>query len=205
MGRGAGGEEADLYARAVAHCALNTVQLVSTALPSGTAGTDLCLEPIPAHGVCRESPASPPEPFWSHLLERKSACGSGPGGTCSEEWRCRVRRCAGVDKGVPRPTRLGEWAVAREGLVLAIRGPARRVPLPLRGRGMSSGSLGVRRLRGGWPGQQLGLRASGGEGGGRYGAGYGSPRDPVGNRSRGNPRSGFTHSFDSRRLPGQVA
>ena len=140
-----------MYARAVAHCALSTVQLVRAARPSGTAGTDLCLEPIPAHGVCRESLASPPESFWSHPPERKSACGSGPGGTCSEEWRCGVRRCAGLDNGVPRPTRLGEWAVARGRLVLAIRGPARRGPLPLRGRGMSSGSLGVRRLTGGWP------------------------------------------------------
>ena len=148
---GARGVEAAQYARAVAQCALSTVRLVSASRPSATAGTDLCLEPIPAHGVCREFLASPLAPSWSHLPERKSACGSGRGGTCSEEWRCRVRRCAGLDSGVPRPTCLGEWAVARGRLVLAIRGPARRGPLPLRGRGMSSGSFGVLRLTGGWP------------------------------------------------------
>lgn len=112
--------------------------------PSGTARTHLCLESISARGVCCESPASPPARSRSHLPERKSACSSGPGGTCSEEWRCRVRRCAWLDLGAPRQARLSPWVVAREKLVLGTREPARRDPLPLWGRGMSSGFPGSR-------------------------------------------------------------
>lgn len=122
-------------------------RLLGAAGSSGTAQTNLCLEPISARGVSRESPASPPACSWSQFPERKSACGSGPGRTCSEEWRCRVRRCAWLDQGAPRPAHLGKWAVAREKLVLATREPAGRDPRPLWGRGMSSGFPGVEGLR----------------------------------------------------------
>lgn len=120
-----------------------TPRLLGTALPSGTAETDLCREPILASGVCRGSLASPPAArSWSHFPERKSAC-SGSGGTCSEEWRRRVRRCAWLNSVAPRPTRFGERGVARGRLVRTTRAPTRRGSPPLRGRGMGSGAFGV--------------------------------------------------------------
>lgn len=127
-----------------------TPRLLRTALPSGTAETDLGREPILAGGVCCGSLASPPARSWSHFPERKSAC-SGSGGTCSEEWRRRVRRCAWLNSGAPRPTRLGERGVARGRLVRTTRAPARRCSPPLRGRGMGmgSGAFGGRRCDGG--------------------------------------------------------
>lgn len=127
-------------------------RLLGPGRPSGAAGTDLCLEPIPARAACRESLVSPPARSWSHFPERKSVSGSGPGGTCSKEWRRRVRRCAWLDDGAPRPARLGEWAVARGRLVLATREPATREFLPLWGRGMDSGSgsFGVECVTEGW-------------------------------------------------------
>lgn len=119
-----------------------TPWLLRAALPSAAAETDLCREPIPAAGVCCGSLASPPARSWSHFPERKSAC-SGSGGACSEEWRRRVRRCAWLNSGAPRPTRLGERGVARGRVVRTTRAPARRGSPPLRGRGMGSGAFGV--------------------------------------------------------------
>lgn len=154
--------------------------LLGAARSSRTARTDLCLEPIPARGACCESPASPPALSCSHFPERKSVCGSGRGGICSEEWRRRVRRCAWLDDRAPRPAPLSEWAVARGRLVLTTREPARRDPLALRARGMGSGSPGIESLREGW-------RTSGTVGDRRkVGVGtltsYGSPRGPAGGR-----------------------
>lgn len=155
-------------------------QLLGPARPGGTAGTDLCLDPIPARADRRESRASPPALSWSHFPERKSACVSGPGGTCSEEWRRRVRRCAWLHNGAPRPARLGEWAVARGRLVLATREPARRKPLPLWGGGMGSGSGSLRVEC-----VTVGCLAGGTVGERRWGGdewSYGYPRGPAGGR-----------------------
>lgn len=153
-----------------------TPRLLGTALPSGTAATDLCRELILASGVCRGSLASPPARSWSHFPERKSAC-SGSGGTCSEEWRRRVRRCAWLNSGAPRPTRFGERGVARGRLVRITRAPARRGSPPLRGRGMGSGAFGVERVA---EGCEL-VKCRGPEGlvVGRATCGYGSPQGPA--------------------------
>lgn len=149
MGPGAGeraGRQAGT-ANAVGTPRLNalTPRLLGTALPSATAATHLCREPILASGVCRGSLASPPARSWSHFPERKSAC-SGSGGTCSEEWRRRVRRCAWLNSGAPRPTRFGERGVARGRVVRTTRAPARRGSPPLRGRGMGTGAFEVERV-----------------------------------------------------------
>lgn len=146
MGRGAGvtaGSQAGAVGAArTAGLKSPTPRLPGTALPSGTADTDLCREPILASGVCRGSLASPPARSWSHFPERKSVC-SDSGGTCSEEWRRRVRRCAWLNSGAPRPTRFGERGVARGRVVRTTRAPARRGSPPRRGRGMDPGACGV--------------------------------------------------------------
>lgn len=153
-----------------------TSRLLGRALPSGTVETDLCREPILASGVCRRSLASPPARSWSHFPERKSAC-SGSGGTCSEEWRRRVRRCAWLNSGAPRPTRFGERGVARGRLVRTTRAPARRGSPPLRGRGMGTGAFEVERVA---EGCEL-VKCRGPEGlmVGRATCDYGSPRGPA--------------------------
>lgn len=179
-------------------------RLLGEARFRGTAWTDLCLEPIPARGVCCESRASPPARSWSHFPERKSACGSGPGGTCSEEWRRRVRRCAWFDNGVPGTARLGEWAVARGRLVLATREPAGRVPLPLWDRGMGLGSLGVGCLTEGCPAGGTASERRRRWGWVRRGS-AGPPEAQPDTTAADNPGSGFAHSFDSRGHPGQAA
>lgn len=155
---------------------LPDIAAAGKALPSGTVETDLCREPILASGVCRRSLASPPARSWSHFPERKSAC-SGSGGTCSEEWRRRVRRCAWLNSGAPRPTRFGERGVARGRLVRTTRAPARRGSPPLRGRGMGTGAFEVERVA---EGCEL-VKCRGPEGlmVGRATCDYGSPRGPA--------------------------